>query len=219
MSISRIFAALSRRNVATHLPYSHIQNIFKLTNKHYISEDSLLHGITRYIVGTADILRGPHNGPVKAFFTDPSKQEIIDTNINPHSDRPLEPVYSPLSSGIVCAEYKTFNDKNEIALTIRKDINHIDQNAVIFALRGIINDDNSFTIKKLMIPRQDKNGGVTAVKSVSLSADNITRALAYAALCAEQIINYEQLTAEENLSTAGLANKKAPLAWDKSSPS
>ena len=217
MSITKLFTGLSGKKKQAQIYSAEFDRIFQMNDPQYdLHENSGLHGVTRYIVGTADTLRGPHSGPTKLFFTDPLKREMTEEDSGPFSDPPNVPLYAPLSSGIICAAHQNWNKKAEQALVIRKDVKDITEYPFVFAIHTIQESDNALTIKKIMLPIFDKNGNFKDLKKMPLTKENITRALAYAELCVEQLMDGGTFTPEDNLFCSGLSkDKKQQNIWEK----
>lgn len=215
--ITELFTRLARGKKDIQIPYAHISTVFKLENSQYENKErSDMHGVIRFKLGTSDYLRGPHYGPTQTYFSDPTKTlEIEEEPQSPFYDGPnlFENAILPASPGILCAKYKTWNRKDEIALTIRGNVTHPDQDPVIFAMLGVKDHDDNFTFKKIMIPRHGTEGQILPVKDIPVTAENITRALAYAGMCTEQLLETPPFNPFANLHRAGT------IDWENKQPS
>jgi len=184
----------------TNVPYSYLVDLFRFQKEpRYVTEHQKQWTL-RNVMGLP-LAHSVNWGDVRTFYADPNQTIKIPHKPNPNTIHPPK-VDEVLSSPAIYGSEDASEFGKWLIVVIRDKVTDHEmpmQNSV-FGLYGQGTRDNGFQLKKIIVPAIDNAHRMTGMREVNLKdRDDVARALTYAKLCADQLLNGEQLTARQNM--------------------
>lgn len=186
----------------TNVPYSFLVNLFKFQKEpRYVTEPQKQWTLRQ--VMDLGLAHSVNWGPIRVFYGDPEQTiKIENTRWSPNTIMPKPPPLEVKSSPAIYGSEDSSEFGKWLIVVIRDRVNdyQLPMKNSIFGLYGEGTRNNGFQLKKIIVPDIDRANRVTGMRKVNLKdRDDVARALTYAKLCADQILEGQDLTTRRNM--------------------
>ncbi len=182
------------------LPCSHIDDLFDLDTDIYVEAPGKQWIPKLYMGLNAD--RAQNLGPAFVYYTHPGhtvpKPAGAEGILQEFDEDAI-----PASSAIIVST-QDLPEGQDMTLVIRNDINNANEifSAMIFGMHCTRRADGFVKFHKIVMPEVGEKGEIKSMRNVDLfDRDDITRALAFAGLCVEQMVHRSAPSLYTNLKT------------------
>lgn len=174
------------------IPLSEIKKYLQLDQSGFLFKPTHSYRLTTFLQ-----LNIGGNPTAKGFEAYPDK--IAKRKIDPANPSSPNEEY-PLSQAIIFTEYKKLFHRSGLGILIHADVTGPAEAPlpILFALGAMTDREGMSSIKRLVVPEFDDQHQIAGLEEMPITQENITLALSYAAVCAEQIYKKRDLTPHKN---------------------